>query len=101
MLLGFFCLKSKETEPGVENLKNAKEILKPLPLLVIIGNTFASNLNSIISAKLIKIMDLSLFTPVSSAITILAGVVASFIYRERHGVWFYISAVFALLAVII
>ena len=46
-------------------------------------------------------MDISVFTPVSSALGILAGFIASLVYRERHDVFFYITAVLAVIAVII
>ena len=82
-------------------IKEALSIFHLLPILITAANTAASNISTLLDAKLLSMMDVSVYTPVSSAIGILAGVIASFIYRERHEATFYISAALALIAVII
>lgn len=101
LVFAFFALKGRTDEERKAQLKDSISLFRPLPLLAIAGNTTASNLGSLIGAILIKYMDISVYTPVSSAINILAGVFASFIFRERHDVLFYISALLALVAVVI
>ena len=82
-------------------LGEAAKIFRLVPLLAIAANTFASNVNSLLSAALINRMNISLYTPISSALAIIAGVIASFIYREEKGLFFYLSAIFAIIAVIV
>ena len=90
------------TAPKSKNdAADAFNMLRPLSLLLISTNTAISNLQSAISAELIFLMPVSVYNPVSSAIGVLVGVAASFIYRERHGIFFYLSALVALFAVII
>jgi drug/metabolite transporter (DMT)-like permease len=46
-------------------------------------------------------MDLSVYTPVSSAIGVIVAVIASVIFRERLGIFSYLAAAVACVAVII
>ena len=100
-LLSFFILKRRRGESAQVQIRSAVGIFRPIPLLAVMANTVASNATSLLGAKLIERMAVSLYTPLSSAITIIAGVIASFIYREHHGVLFYLSAIIAIVAVVI
>lgn len=92
----------KRSTPGLHTeLVDARSIFRILPILAIIANTTTSNVVSLISAELISLMDISIYTPTASALGMISGVIASFIYRERHDATFYISAVLAVVAVII
>ena len=96
-----YVIKKRSTEELRTELADARSIFRLIPILAIIGSTSMSNVVSLISAELIGVMDISLYTPTVSAIGMISGVIASFIYRERHGVLFYVSASIALIAVII
>lgn len=99
--LVFYIIKNRSTPELRTELADARSIFRLIPILAIIGSTSMSNIVSLISAELIGIMDISLYTPTVSALGMISGVIASFIYRERHGAIFYISASIALIAVII
>lgn len=82
----------------------SREILvlfKPKNLATTAGVTLASNVGSLTSLALIALMDVSVYTPVTAALGVVSGVVASLIFREKLGVLSYISALLALVAVII
>ena len=96
------CIIRKRSTPELRaELADAKSIIRLLPILAIIASTSTSNVVSLISAELIGLMDISIYTPTVSALGMISGVIASFIYRERHGIFFYLSAAFAVIAVII
>jgi drug/metabolite transporter (DMT)-like permease len=46
-------------------------------------------------------MQVSVYTPVTSALGIVSGVIGSLIFRERLGVFSYLAAAAAIIAVII
>ena len=101
ILYGFFALKGRSDPIVKENLSDSLKIFSVIPLVAIAVNTAMSNIGTAISAKLITLMEISVYTPVSSALGILAGFIASFIYREKHGITFYLTAALAIVAVII
>ena len=101
ILVSFFILKGMRSEGAQAQIKSAVRIFRPIPLLAVIANTVASNVTSLLGAELIERMAVSLYTPLSSATSIIAGFIASFIYREHHGLLFYLSAVIAIVAVVI
>ena len=76
-------------------------LFKPKNLLTTAGVTVSSNVGSLTSLALLALMDVSVYTPVSAALGVVVGVVASLIFREKLGVFSYISALLALVAVII
>ena len=96
-----YVIRKRSTPELRTELLDAKSIFRIIPILAIVANTSMSNVVSLISAELISIMDISLYTPTASALGMISGVIASFIYRERHGVSFYVSAVLAVIAVVI
>ena len=96
-----YVAKKRSTPELRAELIDARSILRIIPILAIVANTATSNVVSLISAELISLMDISVYTPTVSALAMISGVIASFIYRERHGITFYISAVLAVVAVII
>ncbi len=96
-----YVAKKRSTPELRAELIDARSILRIIPIFAIVANTATSNVVSLISAELISLMDISVYTPTVSALAMISGVIASFIYRERHGITFYISAVLAVVAVII
>lgn len=83
------------------NGDNISELFKPRRLACIVGSTLSANIGSIASIGLIALMDVSAYTPVTSALGVIAGVVASLLFREKLGLFSYISAFLALIAVVI
>ncbi|MBQ9086898.1 MAG: hypothetical protein IJY47_06890 [Clostridia bacterium] len=89
------CLRKKR------KLRDALLLLYPKRLISIAGNTVCSNISSVVSVLIIAQMDVSIYSPISSAIGIMVGLVGSLIFRERLGVFSYVAAALACAAVII
>ena len=82
-------------------IKNIAPLFRPLNFLSLIGNTVCNNVGSLTGILLIAQMDVAVYTPVSSAIGILAGFFGSLIFREKLGLLSYLGVLGALVAVII
>jgi len=88
-------------------LRNKAAFRKQIPqiafksLVPMAGGTVCSNLNSIVSIHLIASMDVSIYTPVVSAIEIVSGVIASVLFREKIGFYAVLALLLAGIAVII
>ena len=78
-----------------DRFKAAVKMLHPRKSIALVGNTICSNVNSLVGILLIAIIDVSVYSPLSSAIVIIAGVIASIIWRERLGVLSYLAALIA------
>ncbi|MBE6667949.1 MAG: hypothetical protein E7607_06560 [Ruminococcaceae bacterium] len=77
------------------------ELLRPKRLISIGGNTVCSNISSLVSVLIVARMDVSIYSPISSALGIIVGLVGSLIFRERLGVFAYIAVAVACVALII
>ena len=75
--------------------------LRPLELLFMVANTVASNVGSLVGVLLLRTMDIAVYTPITSALAIIAGALASIIFREKLGKWSYLALAIATLAVLI
>ena len=95
LVFGFICIKNKGS------FSNSVSLFHPKRLISLVGNTLCSNVGSIIAIWLVAQMDLSVYTPVSSAIGVIVAVIASVIFRERLGIFSYLAAAVACTAVII
>lgn len=95
LVFTFACLKNKE------ELRGSIVLLNPKRLVSIAGNTICSNIASVANVYIIAKMDVSVYSPISSATGILAGLVASLIFKEKIGILSCIPAVIALIAVMI
>jgi drug/metabolite transporter (DMT)-like permease len=83
-------------------VRPSMDALRPLMLFLIAGSTILSNVGSLINAELVLLMDATVLTPVSSAITILAAFVPSFlVLREPCGRYTLAAAVLALATVLL
>lgn len=80
--------------------KDAFSVLQPSSLASIVGNTVCSNIGSLAGLLLIAQMSVSVYTPISSAIGILSGFIASLCFRERVGILSYLAAAGAFIAII-
>lgn len=70
-------------------------------LVFFMGNTVCANVASLIGIRLIARMDVSLYTPISAAIGILCGGVASVLFREKWNVFAVLAVVLAAVAVMV
>ena len=84
-----------------ERFKDALTLLHPKKSIGLIGKTVFSNIYSLVGILLIAIIDVSAYSPLSSAIVIISGVIASIIWRERLGVLSYLAALIACVVVFI
>ena len=91
----FACLKNKA------EFRSSISLLSSKRLISIVGNTICSNATSIASVYIVAKMDISTYSPISSAIGVIAGLAASLIFREKIGLFSYISVVIACIAVIV
>lgn len=89
-----------ECRHGSTDRSNWRMLLKPFPFAYI-ANTVCSNIGSLITVWLLETMAVSLFTPLSTAFGIIAGVMASLLFRERIGIHLFFAAGLSVLAVII
>lgn len=78
-----------------------RPLFRPIALVAMTANTATSNVMSLLSISIFALMDVSVFQPMSSAFAIIAGLVASLIFREKLGLFSYLAAATAVLAVII
>ena len=76
-------------------------LFRPIPLLAMTANTATSNIMPLLSISIYALMDMSVFNPMASAFGIIAGLVASLIFREKLGPLSYLAAAAAVVAVII
>ena len=86
--------------------KNAKprELIKMFTAKNLIcwgGSTVCSNVGSLLTVKLLAIVDISIYTPVWSALGVIISLTASIIFREKLGIFSYLAAAVACVAVII
>ena len=95
LLIAFLLIKEKSS------LFESLSILHPKKLISLAGNTVCSNIGSIVALLLVAQMDLSVYTPVASAIGVIVAVIASVIFREKLGIFSYLAAAVACAAVII
>ena len=83
------------------HFKSAVVLVKSKSIVWLVGNVICSNVGSLVGLLLIALIDVSVYSPVTSALGILSGVVASLIFRERLGALSYIAAVLSCVAVFI
>lgn len=73
-----------------------------LPLLAIfLGNTVSSNVGSLLSAQLLKFVDISTYTPLITAINIIGGAVGSLVFKEKLKLCDILAVLVAVVAIMI
>jgi drug/metabolite transporter (DMT)-like permease len=85
--------------PG--ELQSALQLLQPKKLVAIAGNTVCSNVSSLVSVLIVAQLDVSIYSPIASALEIIVGVAGSLLFKEKLGVFAYIAAIAACIAVIL
>lgn len=84
-----------------DEFRGAISLLHPKRVVLLAGNTACGNITTLISALIIARMDVAVYSPISFAVGILAGLVGSLIFKERLGILSYVAAVVACLAMVI
>lgn len=84
-----------------DKLKNALKMLKPKKMVVLVGNTISSNVISLVGVYLLAITSVSFYTPLTSALALVAGLVTSLIFREKLGILSYVAVAIAAVSVIL
>lgn len=82
-------------------IRDAASVLKPKQMIYFSGNTICANVGSLISLWLLAQVNVSVFTPLSSAVGILIGVLASLLLREKLGFFSYLAAFLACVAMVL
>ena len=101
LAVGALSLLLTEALRHPSELRSAAGLLKPKSLISLVGNAVCSNVGSLVSIWLLAQLDVSVFTPISSALGILTGVIVSLLLREKPGIFSYLAAAVACLAVIL
>ena len=91
----FLSVKSKE------NFKDSLVIFEPKRLAPTVLNVVSNNVSSLVLIPILAAVNLSVYTPVSSAYGIVVSIVASLCFKEKLGVFSYLGAAVAIIAMII
>jgi drug/metabolite transporter (DMT)-like permease len=91
----FLSVKNKE------NLKSSLVIFEPKRLAPTVLNVVSNNIGSLVIIPILATVNLSVYTPVSAAYGVVVSVVASLCFREKLGIYSYLGAAVAILAMII
>ena len=92
-------LSSVISEHG--NFRNGLSFFKPKRVLSSVGNVVSSNINSLVTMPIMAAVNISLFSPLSSAYGIVANVLVSLLFKEKLGIYSYIGTAIAILAIFI
>lgn len=84
----------KRSQPRVS------DSLKIGVILIFVGATVSGNLSSLTELQLVELVDVSVFTPVVTALGLVSGGIASILFREKLGVCSALAMAFSVLAVI-
>ena len=101
MVLGALAVLAVGFVKERKSVQSALILLKPKKLISLAGNTLCSNVGSLISLRIVALMDVSIATPISSAVGIFLAIVSSWIFRERLGLYSYLAAAISVVAVIL
>lgn len=101
LLIGSACVFAFECFRKKGVFFDSVTLLRPRKLISLAGNTVCSNVGSLVGIRLVAQMDISVYTPICSALGILIGVVASLVFKEKLGIFSYLAATVACVALII
>ena len=96
--LSYFALLSVKSK---ENFKDSLVIFEPKRLAPTVLNVVSNNVSSLVLIPILATVNLSVYTPVSSAYGVVVSVAASLCFREKLGIYSYLGAAVAILAMII
>ena len=96
-LIYIFILSLKE-----KNLASSiRALMKPKKLIFMTGSTISGNLTSLVGVWIIKEIALSTYTATQTAVGIISSAIASLLFREKLGLFSYLSLIVACITVII
>ena len=101
LIIGAAAVYLFESVKNREGFRDSLTLLAPAKLFSLAGNTVFSNIGTLISVLIMAEIPLSLYSPISSALGVLIAVTASLLFREKLGIFSYLAAALAVLAVII
>ena len=96
-LMSFAVLAVKEKG----NVKSSLVIFEPKRLAPTVLNVVSNNLCSLVTIPILAVVNLSVYTPVSAAYGVVVSVVSSLCFREKLGVFSYLGAAVAIIAMLI
>ena len=86
---------------GRGNLKTGLSFFKPRRVLSTFGNVVSSNVTSLVTVPILVGINISIFSPVSSAWSIVVSVIISLIFKEKLGLFSYLAAAVGILAIFV
>lgn len=89
------CLKDRR------QFASSAELLRPKGIFTVVFRTALCNMSSLVGLWIMARMDLSIYNPISICIGLILGVVSSWIFRERMGVFSYLAVVVSCITFII
>ena len=96
--LSAFAVLSIKERGGI---RDSLVILTPKKLAPTVLNVVSNNTCSLVMIPLLAAVDLSFFTPLTAAYGVIVSVVASLCFKEKLGVYSYLGAAVAIIAMII
>lgn len=81
--------------------RESVKLLHPKQLVSLAGNTVCSNVGSLIGLRIMVLLPVSVYSPISSAVGIFLSLISSWIFRERLGLYSYLAAAVACVAIIL
>ncbi len=101
LIVGSSVIFAEESVRRRDDFKDAMTLMKPKKLFSLAGNTVFSNIGTLLSVLIMAELPLSLYSPISSALGVLISLAASLIFKEKLGIFSYLAAALAVVAVII
>jgi len=101
LTLGAVAVLACDFIKGNATPKETVQILNFKNLGIWLGNVFCSTLCTILGIWILELMDVTVYTPVSSAVIIVAALITSVILREKAGIFSYLAAAVACVAMVI
>lgn len=95
LFVAFYCIRHPFPTATVQKLTQLK------PLAVIASNTVIGNLQTLVGLVLVSMVDMSVYSTVSTSLAILSGVLVSVILRQKMTKFTAFSVVFAIVAVVL
>ena len=89
------------TVKNKENIKTSLVIFEPKRLAPTVLNVISNNVGSLVVIPILAVVDLAVYTPLTSAYGVVVSVVASLCFREKLGVLSYLGAAVAIVAMVI
>lgn len=89
------------TLKGRKNLKEGLSFFKPKRIFSAASNVVCANVGTLLQVPILTMINVSVFSPLSSALGIVLSVVISLIFKEKLGIFSYIGAAVAVLAIFV